>query len=402
MEFISGCSIKNIVQKHWPSVFQKCKTNVRDAIIINVAKVLACRTSLLGFHEYKCQKCGKTIKVHHTCKSRFCSSCGKKATDAWIKKNMELLPNSTWQHITFTMPSQLWKLFWLNRHLIGKPSSIAAKIILDIAKKKNVLVGIYTAIHTFGRDLKRNIHIHLSVTRGGLLMKDHSKWINDIFFSRESVMPQWRYHIIKLFREEYKNGTLVLPESLAHIKNYTTFNSWLDSLYKKTWVVHFGKKTNNKKRIVDYLSKYLKRPPIGETRIKSYDGETVSFEYLDHYTDSKTLKTLSAEDFVRRLVTHIHDTGFRCIRYYGFLANRVRGKLLPVVHKLLKNPCWDNVIQTTKKIKIYWREMILKTFGHDPLKCNTCGTIMGLHAISFPSSNTSLHDFHKQIVSNGI
>ena len=36
---------------------------------------------------------------------------------------------------------------------------------------------------------------------------------------------------------------------------------------------------------VDYLDKYLKRPPIGETRIKLYDGKTVTYEYLDHYTD---------------------------------------------------------------------------------------------------------------------
>jgi hypothetical protein len=257
-----------------------------------------------------------------------------------------------------------------------------------------VLVGIYTAIHTFGRDLKRNVHIHLSVTRGGLFIKNHSKWINDIFFSYDPVMPQWRYHIIKLFREEYKNGTLVLPKSLAHIKNYRTFNSWLNMLYQKKWVVHFGEKTNNKKRIVDYLSKYLKRPPIGETRIKSYDGKTVSFEYLDHYTNSKSLKTLSAEDFVKKLVTHIHDTGFRCIRYYGFSANRVRSKLLPIVHKLLNNPCWDKVIQTAKKAKIYWRQMILKTFEHDPLKCKTCGTIMELHAISFSPSAASFYDLH--------
>jgi hypothetical protein len=399
MEFFSGCSIKQIIKDHWPTVFNQCKNNIRDAIIVNIAKIIACRTSFLGFHEYKCENCGKSIKVPHSCKSRFCTSCGKKATDMWIEKNRDILPNCAWQHITFTMPSGLWQLFWLNRHLLGKPSSIAANIILKIAKKRNVLVGIYTVIHTFGRDLKRNIHIHLSVTRGGLFNKDFSKWINDIFFHRDTVMPQWRYQIIKLFRDEYKNGTLVLPKSLAHIKNYTAFNSWLDSLYKKTWVVHFGKKTNNKKRIVDYLSKYLKRPPIGETRIKAYNGKTVTFEYLDHYTNTKMLKTLSVEDFVKRLVSHIHETGFRCIRYYGFLANRIRGKLLPTVHNLLKTE-WEKISEAAKKAtKICWRYMILKTFNRDPLKCENCGKSMLLHAVSFPPTSASFHEFHQQVVS---
>ncbi len=46
------------------------------------------------------------------------------------------------------------------------------------------------------------------------------------------------------------------------------------------------------KNNVDYLGKYLKRPPIGETRIKQYDGKTVSYEYLDHYTDTQEIMTL--------------------------------------------------------------------------------------------------------------
>lgn len=366
MEIVSGHSIKNILKSHWPALFLKHGNNLRNAIVINVAKVLACRTESLGFHQYLCPHCGQSMKVPHTCKSRFCSSCGKKATDQWIRKNMAVLPDTTWQHITFTMPSELWDLFWLNRRLINNVSSLAANIILTTAKKKNALVGIYTALHTFGRDLKRNIHIHLSVTRGGLHINDHSKWVKDVFFSIKVIMPQWRYQIISLFRHEYKSGNLVLPKSLSHINNCRAFNSWLGILYKKTWVVHFCKKTNNKEQNITYLGKYLKRPPLGETRIKTYDGETVSFEYLDHYTQSKNIKTLSAEDFIIRLTTHIHDSGFRCIRYYGFLANRVRGKLLPIVHQLLKNPRFNELIRLTK---IYWRQMIQRTFGFDPLKC---------------------------------
>jgi hypothetical protein len=30
-----------------------------------------------------------------------------------------ILPNTEWQHITFTMPSEFWDLFWLNRGLLN-------------------------------------------------------------------------------------------------------------------------------------------------------------------------------------------------------------------------------------------------------------------------------------------
>jgi hypothetical protein len=67
------------------------------------------------------------------------------------------------------MPDSLWPIFWLNRFLFNLISAIAAGIIQEISAKKNVVVGIFTALHTFGRDLKRNVHIHLSVTCGALM-----------------------------------------------------------------------------------------------------------------------------------------------------------------------------------------------------------------------------------------
>jgi hypothetical protein len=135
---------------------------------MNVIKLLVCRTQALGFHRFFCPKCEKVLDAPHTCKSRLCPPCGKKATDQWIADANARLPNTTWQHITFTLPSEFNDIIWANRHLMGMIAPRAAKIIMEQAKKKNFLPGIYLAIHTFGRDLKRNYHIHLSTTAGGL------------------------------------------------------------------------------------------------------------------------------------------------------------------------------------------------------------------------------------------
>jgi hypothetical protein len=59
---------------------------------------------------------------------------------------------------------------------------LAVDCIKRIAKKKKVTPGIFIAIHAFGRDLKRNVHIHLFVTMGGL-SDDNTKWIK-LFFNR--------------------------------------------------------------------------------------------------------------------------------------------------------------------------------------------------------------------------
>jgi hypothetical protein len=393
MEIITGISLVSIFldNNNWWRFFLIHQKNLRLAIIINVVKMLSCRSSLMGFRQFTCPHCEHSITISFSCKSRFCPCCGKKATDNWIYQNFNTMPNTRWQHITFTMPSEIWDLFWLNRYLLNLIPALAANVIKKIAKQQGVFPGIFTALHTFGRDLKRNVHIHLSVTIGGLI-NGYTKWGgSNLYFYHLSVKQMWRYALIDLLRKQYQAGKLKLPRNLKHVKNYSAFNSWLNFLYTKKWVVNLQKPSKNHKRNIEYLGKYLKRPPIGETRIKKYDGKYVTFEYLDHYDNSKKNITMPVMEFIGKVVSHIHDANFRCIRYFGFLANRVRGKLLPLVHALL-----NSTTNLAKKIYIPWRTMIIESLGFDPLICPNCRNNLLLSNISFASKINFL-SMHKQI-----
>lgn len=81
------------------------------------------------------------------------------------------------------MPSELWDLFWLNRDLLNQITKLAADCIMTLASKLDVVPAIFTALLTFGRDLKRNVHVHLSTTRIALhtnLKKLKSYFLNSI------------------------------------------------------------------------------------------------------------------------------------------------------------------------------------------------------------------------------
>ncbi len=138
MEFVSGIKLRDIFldNGNWWKLFLKYHTLIRLSIIINVLKLLVCRTEFLGYHFFLCPKCAKSIKAPHSCKSRFCPSCGKKATDDWIKTSFNTLPRTTWQHITFTIPDGLWPFFWVNRYLMNKVPSMAANLIKTLSKQK--------------------------------------------------------------------------------------------------------------------------------------------------------------------------------------------------------------------------------------------------------------------------
>ena len=103
-------TLKLIFKDHWSNFLRA--HDVRAVVIENVEKTMNCGDGeKLGYHLYRCKKCGTKRSVPNTCKSRFCNSCGKIATDNWMKKAEKRLANVPHHHIVFSPPSELWLLF---------------------------------------------------------------------------------------------------------------------------------------------------------------------------------------------------------------------------------------------------------------------------------------------------
>jgi hypothetical protein len=366
----------------WYKYFLKNEATIRPAVLDTIIRILSCGKLIRGYKIYCCIKdgCMHIKKVPFGCNCRFCPTCGKRLTDHWIEKQNALLPQTDWQHITFTMPGDFWDFFKDYRELLCMIAKIAADIIQKIAKQNGITVGIFTALHTFGHDLKWNTHVHMSVTLGGIT--EDNKW-KKIRFNKTVVMKMWRYAIVDLLRKTGKDG------------NIEVCNQLLNHNYKKDWFVHFSEPIDNPQHAIAYLGRYIKRPPISQSKLKHYDGSSVSFEYLDRKDNQYKTATYSSDDFMERFTQHIPDKGFRMIRYYGFLANRVRGKLLPIVYKLV-----DHIV---KEVKITdWATMFLESFKVDPLKCPLCGSRMALVGTVFGLSNKQLGIYHEALAKREI
>ena len=302
-------SLKQIFtsDQNWWKFHEKHKDKLRIGILIAVTAMLSCRNIVRGYKTYECENktCNHVKLIPHTCKSRACSTCGKKLTEAWIAKQQDTLPKTNWQHITFTMPEYLWPLFWHNRHLLNLIPKIAADIIKKTGAKVGALPAIFLAIHTFGRDMKRNVYIHLSATTGGL-SDDKLSWL-PIFYQGGALMKQWRHEIITLFREMLAKGKLKLPKNI----DSKTFKQKLSTLYEIHWQVKCGKVEVDCKRTLAYLARYIKRPPFAKSKLLHYDGKTVGFSFLDRTSGLIKKKTFDVESFIARYIRHIPDPGFR-------------------------------------------------------------------------------------------
>ena len=106
----------------WDKVLWKHGKNFTKWQITSVERMLACGRTILGVKRYECANSQCTYHKHlcHSCKNKACSACGTKATEQWIANQIELLPECEWQHITFTVPSELWLIIKHNPHLLNQ------------------------------------------------------------------------------------------------------------------------------------------------------------------------------------------------------------------------------------------------------------------------------------------
>lgn len=365
----------------WDSFCDQNKNRIRPDVLENVEKILLCRTGKLGFTSYKCE-CGYSSKVPFTCKSRFCSTCGKIACDNWMNRVISWsLPNMQYHHVVFTIPEQLRNFLILHRK-DGLDSLFKAstKALIQVFQEKyHCKPGIISIVHTFGGDIKWNPHVHSIVTCGGLSSNKQS-WIWTKFLPFNLLRQSWKYHLVSALR--------LWAKSVFSDSKYKTFNTFLDSLYKKDWYINVGKKLDSLEFTIRYIGRYAKRPVLAETRIIDFDGENVSFSFRDKQTKKESVLSFPVFEFIGKLIRHIPIKNHRMIRYSGIFANRVKATLLLLVQNLLSAN--KQKLVYLKQNVLSWRDRIKLFTNIDPLQCPNCSRIMYLASISIRLRDGSL------------
>jgi hypothetical protein len=69
-----------------------------------------------------------------------------------------------------------------------------------------------------------------------------------------------------------------------------------------------------------YLSRYVFKVAISESRIMRVDEQHVLFRYRKPHSNRVRTMTLPIMEFMRRFLQHVLPTCFMKVRYYGFLS----------------------------------------------------------------------------------
>ena len=87
--------------------FQVCST---------LSKLLVCRTSILGRHQYRCKQCAHEVHVYNSCGDRHCPQCGGARRAEWSDRaNEVILAGVPYFQVVFTLPDKLSSVILGNR-----------------------------------------------------------------------------------------------------------------------------------------------------------------------------------------------------------------------------------------------------------------------------------------------
>ena len=307
--------------------------------------IVRCRTAALGGHRDQCVHCGHQIISFFSCRNRHCPKCQVNARERWLKRRQQELLPVGYFHIVFSVPHDLIPLMWQNKKLLfsllfQSAGSALLKVAAD-PKRLGVDIGFLCVLHTWGQTLQRHPHIHCVVPGGGLSL-DHSRWISShprFFVPVKVVSKEFRDMFLGGLEQAYRAHKLLLYRECQSLADANAFADFLEKL-KKGWVVFAEPPFGGPEHVLQYLARYVHRVAISNHRIISIDDASVTFKWKDYAHNSKpSTMTLTHEDFLRRFLQHILPKGLPRVRYFGWLANRRRGHLLPLCHTLLhQNP----------------------------------------------------------------
>ena len=373
----------NILQNIFSDYYEEIVYTLhpRKTEMENIDKMIHCGDPSFGGAMYGCPHCGKLKFVPFRCHSRFCPTCGNKyAMERTTCMSFKLV-NVAHRHCVFTIDENLRAFFLSDRSLLDclfhSVNSVISRMFYKLNKSKNFTPGFIMVLHTFGRDLKWNPHIHCLISEGGY--SDDGFWRPVKIFSYTFLRNAFR--------------TALLNELESRIgPSFKKVKAKCYSEHEQGVYVYAKPSLCDPNTVIKYIGRYLGRPVIATSRIDKYDGEMVTFHYNRHEDGQYVEETIPAMEFIRRLIRHIPEKHFKMIRYGGIYARHreIDQKLYRAVSKS-KHHIYRSFHQ--------WRTAILSSFGYDPLTCPDCQHQMEFLELYFNHQRVSLEEMYEKAMS---
>jgi hypothetical protein len=138
-----------------------------------------------------------------------------------------------------------------------------------------IRIGLVYTVHTGGRDQVYKPHVHLVITKGGLI---EGAWEEIESVPGARLSAKWRYLLCKRLCKVRPSNTALRQVISKTYNDHRGFVVYTESFYPKG---------------VDaarYIGRYLGHPPLATSHLTDYDGKTVTYWYKDTRADEKIVE----------------------------------------------------------------------------------------------------------------
>ena len=376
----------------YPEAYQPRYGVLRRIIPEVVHKFLECGNLERGFARVRCDHCEHEYLLAFSCKSRwFCPSCHQKNVQTTARFILDQVVAAVpHRHYVLAIPRMLRPYFQRHRHLLKRLCTVAHETLTDYLRTAldcpEGIPGIIMTLHTFGEYLDFHPHIHALVA-DGLFVRP----TNDDGRSRgetiNSQLSTFNFHPLpdaplkpleELFRAKVIH--LLVEQKLLPPERVPVLYSWKHSGFN----VHAGEQVPPEaKADLEALAQYILRNPFSiEKMTLESPTDMVIYRSRLNAKINRNFEVFTATDFLAAITQHIPDKGAQMVRYYGWYSNKMRGvrhRGLPpqkVPHRPGVSPPPPLKLPSKK-----WRDLILRVWHVDPLRCPVCQNPMRVIAV---------------------
>jgi hypothetical protein len=325
----------------------------------------------------RCEAGDYEAQRFNSCKHRSCPTCGCVETERWIREQDARLLPGPYHQLVFTIPDQLHPLWLYNRrlftNLLFKSAWESVRAFTDDPRWLGATPGAIGAVQSWGETLNLHVHLHLLLTAGGL--DDKGVWVK----SRDSFLCPARALSVK-FRGRFRARLLAALEQ-EHLRvppdgTPAGWRSLLNKLGRQKWHVQIEPAYAHPGGVIRYLGAYLRRGPIGESRIRRYDRGELMIAFKRPSEHASPFFTLTGGEFVRRFLVHVPPKGQRVVRHFGLFHHRQRERL-EAARRQMAADCGVAAATVTASARV--------ARPRPPMRCPRCGRVLTVVVVCYPS-----------------
>ena len=340
-----------------------------------------CRTAALGGHVEQCDHCGHRRVWYNSCRNRHCPTCQSLARAAWLeRRRADLLPTEYF-HVVFTVPPAVAEVATQNKAVVygllfravadtlrtiaADPRHLGAEIGSSPSStpgaRRSSIIRICTASSRAG-GWRATAAAGLPAAPGSSCRSGFSHATSAVSSSRRCRTPS--------SPDSSASRAGCSPSATPGASPSTSARPARPS----GWSTRSDPSPAPNRSSTTSAATPTGSPSATSACAASGTHRSGGSRCSGSARSRRRQKTmtLTATEFIRRMLLHVLPPGFHRIRYYGFLANRTRQQKLTECRRLLSAPPPPPAEQAAAAAATDYRDRYEALTGRSLRRCPRC------------------------------